>query len=83
MEKRCEMCGSVISCMDNRRKYCDGCRAVRKKLFDLDAKHRVRERSKMNRLKEQEELAGLRTENEILREEVARLENIVQILKRR
>jgi hypothetical protein len=69
--------------MDNRRRYCDGCRSVRKKLFDLDAKHRVRERSKMNRLKEQEELAGLRTENDILREEVARLENLVQILKRR
>lgn len=82
LEKRCEMCGAVITCRDNRRKYCDGCRETRKHFCDLNAIHKLRQTAKLQRLKEQEELAGLRTENEILREEIARLENLVKIMKR-
>lgn len=81
MEKRCEMCGNTMICRDNRRKYCDGCRKVRKHFLDRNALERLRENARMNRLKEQEELAGLRTENEILREEVERLERLVRLLK--
>ena len=75
------MCGAEIMCMDNRRKYCDNCRKVRKKMFDVNAIHAFRLAAKTKRLKEQEELAGLRTENEILREEVIRLEGIINRMR--
>lgn len=81
MEKQCEMCGKPIECRDNRRKYCDECRETRKHYFDRNAIQKLRENARMNRLKEQEELAGLRTENEILREEITRLERLVRLLK--
>ena len=78
MEKRCEMCGNTITCRDNRRKYCDGCREVRKHFFDKAAIEKLRKNARIKRLKEQEELAGLRTENEILREQIARLKAMVR-----
>ena len=83
MQKQCKMCGRNIEVPDNRRKYCDGCRKVRKHFFDLNAVHKFRETARMNRLKEQEELAGLRTENEILREELAELRARMGIEERR
>lgn len=73
VDKTCEMCGAAIVCADRRRKYCDDCRKARKRLFDTAAMQALRSRARRQRLAEQEELDGLRTENEILREEIIQL----------
>lgn len=69
----CKMCGRAIDTIDHRRKFCDACREQRKKMFDKEAVRAFRERAKKRRLAEQEELEGLRTENEMLREELIQL----------
>ena len=72
------MCGNWMKCRDNRRRFCDGCRKVRKHFLDRHALEKLRKNAKLRRLKEQEELEGLRTENEILRERIMELEAIVR-----
>ena len=69
----CKMCGRALDAIDQRRKYCDACREERKKMFDKEAVRAFRERARKKRLAEQEELEGLRTENEMLREELIQL----------
>ena len=72
------MCGNYIETKDGRRKFCDGCRDARKHLFDRNAAQAFRRRARQRRLAEQEELDGLRTENEILREQVKNLKAILR-----
>ena len=69
----CKMCGRTLDTIDKRRKYCESCREARKKMFDKEAVRAFRERARKKRLAEQEELEGLRTENEMLREELIQL----------
>lgn len=78
MEKACKMCGMPILCRDNRRKYCAECAEARKHFFDRNAAQAFRRRARQRRLAEQEELDGLRTENEILREQVKNLRAILR-----
>lgn len=68
MQKRCEMCGNPIEANDNRRKYCDGCRKVRKSLFDADALKRYRKAARDKRKQDAERLKQLEAENNRLRE---------------
>lgn len=68
MQKRCEMCGNLIDTLDNRRKYCDGCRKARKSLFDADALKRYRKAARDKRKQDAERLKQLEEENERLRE---------------
>ena len=51
------MCGKPIECQDNRRKYCDECRVVRKHFFDKNALQKLRETSRERRKEERELLA--------------------------
>jgi hypothetical protein len=67
------MCGNIIEAKDRRRKYCADCAEARKHFFDRNAVQAFRERARKQRLAEQEELEGLRTENEMLREELIQL----------
>lgn len=81
MLKRCEMCGNQIEAQDNRRKYCDSCRKLRKHFFDANAvkksRDAARERRKQDKetiMKQAEEIALLRAELIRQREKVAILE---------
>lgn len=71
--KQCKMCGMYFDADDCRRKYCDSCREARKRMFDNNAAQAFRKRARQRRLAEQEELEGLRVENEMLREELIQL----------
>ena len=55
--KACQMCGKPIECKDNRRKYCDECRVVRKHFFDKNALQKLRETSRERRKEERALLA--------------------------
>ena len=57
MTKPCQMCGKPIECKDNRRKYCDECRAVRKHFFDQNALQKLRETTRERRKEERKQLA--------------------------
>lgn len=70
----CKMCGRGFEARDRRKKYCESCAAARRRMFNNADVAALRERARMQRLAEQEELAGLRTENELLRERVIELE---------
>ena len=77
MVTQCKMCGNSIEVRDRRRRFCDGCREARKHMFDKAAVQALRDRARQKRKQEQEELEGLRVENEMLREEVIRLKSIL------
>lgn len=55
--KPCAMCGQMIEVPDNRRKYCDSCREVRKHLFDKNALIKYREEAREKRLAEKKRLS--------------------------
>lgn len=78
MQKRCEMCGNLIDTLDNRRKYCDGCRNVRKSFQDADAAKHYRQIARQKRKDEHLQLVRLQKENEILRAEIVRLRERVR-----
>lgn len=63
---------------DNRRKYCDSCRKVRKHFFDENAVHRARELSKQRRKEREEELRRLQVEEIELKKEILRLREIAR-----
>ena len=77
MERHCEMCGGSLNSTDKRRKYCDGCREVRKSFQLANAQKAWRERAAARRKEEREELKRLRAANEYLYEEVIRLREII------
>lgn len=70
MLKRCQMCGAEMQAKDNRRKYCDGCRATRKHFFDAAAIQRFRQEARERRKAEHDRLIQLEQENAKLREMV-------------
>lgn len=73
MKKACEMCGKPIDVKDNRRKYCDECRKVRKHFFDVNSVHKAREKARERRRYEREHFFEMSLEIESLRSEVIRL----------
>lgn len=85
MLKNCEMCGNQIEAKDNRRKYCDSCRKVRKHFFDANAVAKFREDARKRRKQERETILKQAAEIEALkrqvlqqREDIRRLENYGQ-----
>ena len=81
MERHCEMCGGILHSTDNRRKYCDGCREVRKSFQLANAQKAWRERAAARRKEERDELKRLRKENENLQAEIIRLREIIDGLE--
>ena len=72
------MCGNTIEVKDNRRKYCDACRKVRKHFFDENAVYRARELSRLKRKQTEEELHRLQAEEIALKKEIIRLREIAR-----
>ena len=66
---------------DGRKRYCEQCAKMRKKMFDLNAQHKIREQAREQRKKKDEMLARLQTENEILRERLAKAQSEIAILR--
>lgn len=73
MLKQCQMCGAEMQVKDNRRKYCDGCRATRKHFFDAAAVKKFRDAARDRRKAEMERCKQIEIENEALRKEVRQL----------
>lgn len=68
----CQMCGGVFEAHDRRRRFCDSCRKARKKIFDANAFKDFKARKKEKLLRDAEMLEGLKVENELLREIIAK-----------
>jgi len=78
------MCGKTIEVPDNRRKYCNECRAIRKRFMDNNALAKLRERSKERRKEEQQLLHEQQSRIKFLegiivkqQQQIQRLESIV------
>ena len=56
IQRQCKMCGKMIEVPDNRRKYCDECKATRKRFMDRNALAKLREKSKDKRKQERKQL---------------------------
>lgn len=63
---------------DNRRKYCDSCRKVRKHFFDENAVHRARELSRQRKKEREEEFLRLQEEEIELKKEILRLRELAR-----
>lgn len=72
VDTNCKMCGGVFKTNDRRRKYCDECRKARKRIFNANRVNAFRERKREKLKKDAEMLEGLKVENELLREIIAR-----------
>lgn len=84
LQKQCLMCGKTIEVPDNRRKYCNECRVIRKRFMDNNALAKLRERSKERRKKEQQLLREQQSRIKFLegiivkqQQQIQRLESIV------
>lgn len=84
IQKPCQMCGKMIEVPDNRRKYCDECRVLRKRFMDNNALAKLRERSKERRAEERKQLQVQKDRIKFLegiivkqQQQIQRLESIV------